>query len=404
MMKLKNIFKYALMGAASCMILPSLVACDDDDDNRDADPVIRYVRSTDAAASDSLITAASLGNVIAIVGENLESVRAISFNDKPALLNTCYITDKTIIVTVPKDIPEDITDKMYVTAWNGNVIEVPFVASIPAPVVTSISNEYAEEGEIVYVNGNFFVGTESDPVTLTFPGNKKAVYIPEKSSYTSAAFEVPAGVEAGTVSLSTPYGVTNPSSSTIYMKDDRHMLMTFDDFTFGGWGKTAIVDGDFGKCAHLFGEDVDLWSWIESTSLLFSLTGEGQPAFESPVSKPDQGVLKFELKVDKPWSAVALYMEFQTPDQQTNNSFGTNPGYCWEPWKAGTYQTDGWVTVSIPLSNFSQTTDAKAHDGGTFDPSLINGLNLFVRGGTGAEGITTPVDMYIDNIRIVPFE
>ncbi len=404
MMNLNKIFKYALFGAASLMVMPALVSCDDDDNNSGADPVIRYVRTTSASASDSLITAGSLGQVIAIIGDNLQNVHSITFNDRPAILNTAYMTNDAIIITIPKDIPDEITDKMYVETMSGEIIEYPFVSSIPEPFVSSISCEQVKEGDVVYVNGNFFVATEDQPVELTFGGNVKGEYLPEKSSYTSAAFKVPAGVQPGKISVRTAYGVANPSAGTAYINDDRKELvfLDFDKWALNGWGKTAVVDGDFGKCAHLTGDEVDLWSWNEPGSILCSLTGEGQPRFNSGIEKAEQGILKFEMKVVKPWTAVALYLEFQTPDQSTNNAFGTNPGYCYEPWKTGPVLTDGWVTVSIPLDKFNQNTDGTGNAAGTFDPTQINGINAFVRGGTGAEGVTTVLDMYLDNFRIVP--
>lgn len=406
MKKIKKYMQYALVGAASLALMPALSSCDDDDDNSDADPVISYIRPTDPASSDSLLAAASLGQVIAIMGDNLDNIRALSFNDQEVTLNTCYMQEHSLIVTVPTAIPERITDSLYITASNGNVIRYPFVSTIPSPVVNSVSTEQVKEGDVIYVNGNFFVATETTPVSLTFNGNVNGEYLPEQSSYTRAAFKVPAGVQPGVISVSTAYGTSTPSSGIVYINDDRseYMLIDFDKFAFNGWGKTAIVDGDFGKCAYLHSAEVDLWSWDENTTMLFSNTGEGQPHFVSPATKPEDGYLKFEIKVDQPWTAVALYFEFQTPSQSTNNQFGTNPGYCWEPWKAGAYTTDGWATVSIPLSNFNQTTDGKGSDAGVFPPSQIDGLNLFVRGGTGAEGSLTAVSMYLDNFRIVPAE
>lgn len=407
MIEVRNkLSQYAIIGAASLLMMPLFTSCDDDDDDSGADPVISYIRPIDAAKSDSLLTAASLGEVIAIMGDNLKNIKAISFNDKPATLNPCYIENNAVVLTVPAEIPSRITDSIYITTKNGKVIQYPFVSSIPEPVVNSISCEQVKEGDIVYVEGNFFVPTETQPVSLTFKGNVKGEYLPEQSSYSRAAFKVPAGVEPGTVAVSTAYGTTVPPSGTIYINDNRdeYMLIDFDKFTIGGWGKTTFVSSDFGQCAYLHSDEVDLWSWDENTTLLFSNNGEGLPHFQSPVKDPDAGFLKFEIKVDKPWTAVALYMEFQTPSQVTNNSFGTNPGYCWEPWKGGEYQTNGWVTVSIPLSSFNQATDGKAASGGTFDPTLIDGINLFVRGGTGAEGNKTAVSMYVDNFRIVPAE
>ena len=106
----------ALFAVALAAVSAGFTSCSDEPDKyevQDGVPTIDYVRPVDAASKDSLLSAASLNNTICIVGRNLRSVTKINFNDQAAVLNTSYMTDNTIIVTVPKAIPNEVSDKIY---------------------------------------------------------------------------------------------------------------------------------------------------------------------------------------------------------------------------------------------------------------------------------------------------
>ena len=84
------------------------VACEDEPDKYEVAggvPTVRYIRSPYAASADSLITAATTGTTICLVGENLRSIYELYFNDRQAILNSSYMTDNTVLVDVPQTIP-----------------------------------------------------------------------------------------------------------------------------------------------------------------------------------------------------------------------------------------------------------------------------------------------------------
>ena len=60
-----------------------------------------------------LVTEASPQSIICLVGKNLRSVYEMYFNDKKAILNSSYITDNTLVVQIPRSVPETVTDKIY---------------------------------------------------------------------------------------------------------------------------------------------------------------------------------------------------------------------------------------------------------------------------------------------------
>ncbi|MDE6287060.1 MAG: hypothetical protein K2L99_08720, partial [Muribaculaceae bacterium] len=109
---MKGIIKYTLLlaGFATGAMMAS---CSDDtpaQKDKGATPVVKYVRPADAALSDSLITAASLGQKIVFVGDNLGDVQQIWFNDKKSKLNPTMVTSHTIICDIPNSIPGEVTN------------------------------------------------------------------------------------------------------------------------------------------------------------------------------------------------------------------------------------------------------------------------------------------------------
>ena len=128
----------------------------------DGTPIIHYVRPANVAYQDSLLTGALLGEAICIVGDNLTSVQELYFNDRKALLNINFITKNTLFVTVPRDLPEDPTNKIYFINKNGVKTEYDFVILMPAPIISRIVCEHVPEGKDVVITGDFFL--DDDPV------------------------------------------------------------------------------------------------------------------------------------------------------------------------------------------------------------------------------------------------
>src|SRR5947199_4825499 len=91
-------------------------------DKTPATPSINYVRVTNPTSSDSLLIGAGQGQLIAIVGNNLQDVVQIWFNDQQALLTPSYINNTSIIVRVPSQIPAKVSDSMKLVFSNGYVL------------------------------------------------------------------------------------------------------------------------------------------------------------------------------------------------------------------------------------------------------------------------------------------
>ena len=97
---MKKIYQLIKFFAIAICIAGVFSACKKDDAPNNGEPRIRYVRITNPVSADSLLVGAYQGNLVAIVGENLEKAVQIWFNDQKAVLTPTYITDKSILVFV----------------------------------------------------------------------------------------------------------------------------------------------------------------------------------------------------------------------------------------------------------------------------------------------------------------
>ncbi len=437
-MKLYNWMSGAALLAAGL----SLASCDDTPNAfelTDGVPTIKFVRTTDPAAADSLITGAFLDKTICIVGENLTSIREMYFNDQKAILNTSFITDNTLIVDVPGNIPAEVTNKIYMTTKNGNKLEYPFKVNVPSPSVVSLSNEYARPGELVTITGNYFIDDPNVPLTVTMPGGLQVPAENIKSmTQSQIEFEVPAGAETeGRIFVSTIYG---EGRSNFFYHDSRGMLFDFD-------GKTGL---DFANnCWHAHAAKSDEWSltgnyvqlgdpsttmdetgaWNDNAYSLEYWPGDwglGANSFPSSgqgmlltdlvnFSDYENMCLKFEMCVPaaNPWSAGAMQLIFApySAVQLTaaNNTFFHEtpdllPRALYRPWQTtGSYDTaDKWVTVTVPFSAFSFDFEG-GPSAGSLTPDHFASLTIFVIGG-GINGTECQPVIKIDNIRAVPLK
>jgi len=192
-------------------------------------PTVHFVRPAD---SDVAITQASLEQVICIVGDNLRSVHDLYFNDQKAILNTSYITDNTLIAAVPKNLPGEATDKMYLITRDSTVVAYDFKVLLPAPKISAMSFEWAEPGETVTITGSYF----ALPMTVEFPGAEAK----EISNISISSFDVvvPEGAQPGKIKVTTDSGT---AQSLFEYKDSRNVLFSFDDARGNhGWHSQTI--------------------------------------------------------------------------------------------------------------------------------------------------------------------
>lgn len=415
-----------------------LASCEDQPDKfklTSGLPVVKYVRVTDPEKSDSLITSAYMDNQICLVGDNLTSIKEIYFNDKKAILNTSLITDHTLLVTVPGDLPGLVTNKMYMITAGKDTVDYDFGVIVPGPSVRSMSCEFARPGDEVTLIGDYFIDDPGTPLSIMMGGSVNVTDI-KSIEKTRIRFIVPEEAQPGYINVATIYGT---GRSAFKFRDTDNILFDWDgnnDALALGWGWR-----DGAKLVHAPGTDA--WDAIDGNYIVFSgsMAGEagatwdedsfsfnywpetssGHPALSSlprfakmlenyDLSKLQ---LKFEVLIpdSNPWSSSALQIIFSGDNTVTyasaSNAYLSDtsvPRGLWIPWQlSGSYDTRGrWITVSLPMSSFNYTHEGNAC-GTALSKNDFTGLTFFVWNG-GVTGTDCDPVICIDNIRVVPIE
>lgn len=438
-MNLKHIARSA---SALSLAALTLVACEDEPDKYEVaggTPEVIYVCTP--TNKDSLITSAFTNNRVVLIGNNLRSVTELYFNDQKAVLNSSLITDHALFVTVPRTLPVEPTDKIYMKNKSGVVTEYPFTVDIAAPLISSMDCEQVKPGDELAINGDFFLSYESSPLSVTMPDGTVVTDFTSLSQ-TRVTFVVPEGcTESGAIKMTSKYGTTK--STKCNFNDDRGILFDFDNAYDGanvlgnhGWHARTItsdatsLSGNFvqlGDGSATMSEDGG-WDdsnfsfeyWAGSWDAVPNFTSGDGIALNNLVDFSDwqNMALKFELYIPKasPWQAGAMQLIFAGKDKvslsSANNTFfrtSADGGYdlnrgIYRPWETtGSFDTgDKWITVTIPFADFIYNFDGTK--GSTpLSVDEFASFTLFVVGG-GVNGIECTPVIKVDNIRAVPYK
>src|SRR3954469_14315015 len=114
---MKSFNKTLLILLMTVGVVSTFISCKKDENT--GTPTIDYVRVTRPEASDSLLIGAGQGQLIAIVGNNLKDAVQVWFNDQQARLTPSYVTNTSILVSVPSQIPTSVNDSVKIIFKNG---------------------------------------------------------------------------------------------------------------------------------------------------------------------------------------------------------------------------------------------------------------------------------------------
>ena len=377
---MKSINKILLVLIMLTGVASVFIACDKNNDDS-GEPSVSYVRITRPESSDSLLVGAGQGRLIAIVGENLKDAVEVWFNDRQAVLTPTYITNKSILVSVPNPIPTDITNKMKIVFKNGFILYHDSVVQISEPYVASMVSEFVNDGDVATIRGDFFY----EPLTVTFTGGLTGTIF----SVTPQVIQVrvPAGAQVGRITVKTNFGETK---SNFWFRDSRNHFINSDPYE-GWWNASYVVSspgpGDPPKISGnyiRFKKQIGSWSWNELA---------GGPASAMPVHSkniPDAAILKaedyylkFEVNTIKPYNGnlVKINLALLAED---------NDAYKWNP----PYDTKGqWQTVVIPLEEVFASYRVKP---------TVSASGYWCRLLMGHAPGDLDADMCYDNFRVVP--
>jgi hypothetical protein len=376
---MKSINKILLILLMAVSAVSLFSSCKKEDSN--GTPSITYVRVTRPESSDSLLVSAGQGQLIAIVGNNLKDAVEVWFNDQQSRLTPTYITNTTILVVVPSQIPLSLNNKLKIVFKNGYELLYDFEVEISEPLVSSMDLEYVKEGEVAVIRGDFFYA----PLTVTFTGGVEGQV--ESLTDQEIQVRVPAGAQPGTITVKTNFGETE---SDFWFRDNRNMLIHNDPWT-GWWGQNMVVpstdplaiNGNFVRIT----QNIGAWAWTEWIGGKEDALATSHNLPAEAVLNPEKYVMKFEINTLKPYNGNRIkFMIGQVNGPDPN--WDTEP-YFWEP----PFDTEGkWQTVSIPFDEVvaHYTTNWGVRPQGY-------GVKVWFHGPGSLEA-----DIAFDNLRVVP--
>lgn len=346
-------------------------------------PTVNYVRITNPNSSDSLLVGAKQGQLVAIIGENLQDAVEVWFNDQQSRLTPTYISSNAILVSVPSNIPQKITNTLKIVFRNGYVLLYNFQVQISKPEVTSMVSEYVNAGDVGTINGNYFYA----PVTVTFTGGDTATIVSLKDN--QIQFTVPAGAQPGPITVKTNFGTTK---SDFWFRDNRNIVIGSDPYE--GWhdpkyvvsspgaGDPPAINGNYIRVTG----KLSSWSWNEiADGDAPSMPHTSKNIPDDAILNPQKYYLKFEVNTLKPYNNSMIRLNIGVHDF----SQADNVNYQWKP----PYDTKGqWQTVVIPFDEVLNSYAVKptVNANGYWTRLLIQGPGDW------------DADIAFDNFRVVP--
>jgi hypothetical protein len=398
---MKSRYKYSLILLMTLMVGFMWSSCSDDGDGT---PTIGYVRVTNPEASDSLLASAGQGQMIAIIGSNLQSTREIWFNDQKANLVPTFVTSNSILVRIPSTIPGEVTNNIKLVFANGNTLVYDFSVDIGKPFIDHVRSEYVNEGDSVFLYGQYFY----EPLTVSFGGGAQGEIISVNNNNDVLVVKMPAGVQPGPVTITNTFG---QAESNFWMQDNRNIILDFENMS-GPNGQAAPstalwhpASGDFNKATtsapgipsingnYLYNpmgvSGYGAWAWSEIwTGNVGAVELEGLKNIPAEsLTNPKAYSLKFEVLTFG--SLTGAYLNLYIGNNV--GGVGRGPGattYTWQP----NINTNGvWQTVTVPWADVYSVL-AFPYNANGYDISLVmQGPNA------------VPVQAFaMDNIRVVP--
>lgn len=376
---MKPINKILILLLAAFSTAFIFTSCEKDDS--EGTPNISYVRITDPASSDSLLVGAGQGQLVVIMGSNLRHAVAIWFNDRPAVLTPPYITDQSIIVRVPSEIPIDVTNKVRIIFKNGYELVYNFEVQISKPLVNSMACEFVNEGDVAIIRGNYFYM----PLAVSFEGGATGDIV--DITDTEIKVRVPAGAMPGPVTVTTNFGET---VSDFLFRDDRPKVIDGDPHE-GWWGSYLVTDVTAGDPPKISGnyyrmtKQVKSWTWDSpevAGGPANSMPNHATNVPDAAILKPSDYNLKFEVNTVKPYNGNRVMFNVGLGGEDNN-------AYTWP----APYDSKGqWHTIVIPFEDVYNSYAVK--------PTVIPAgywtrILIFGPGELDA-------DICFDNVRVVP--
>ncbi len=451
--------KYMWMVCAA-LTLAGVSSCSEDDGDAypgGNGPVVVnaiYLQDADGTVKDRKVDFARLGQTIRLEGSGFGGTRHVLVNGYDTYFNTAMVTNTNMVLqllasTPITDADPDVRNKIQFVKDNGTY-SCDLTIRAASPSISGISNSLPQPGERVVVYGANLQETSS----LVLPGGvvvNSGIENDEDGEW--YAFTMPAECKEGGHIYST--GANGNAQTPDFFNQSTGLILNFDGVGtqgFWSWSETGsmindedlvsdplssgrgtvckiipdrlLVDGIVpgkGRASECWtagnNNDADDWTHFVADSLFKETTPLTEVAFQ------------FDVYCPEPW-AYTGQIEITIQNNISFNGYGsdevksTSTQACvWVPWLVNNevvpFQTEGWQTVTIPLSEFSkyasmisdgdtptfQTVidDRKAASYCNFGMGFVN-TDIVISDDLTYESQTAKIPIYVDNWRIVPFQ
>ena len=397
-------------------------------------PVIKNVRACDSTARDSFFVKAYPGTLIVIQGSNFDGLQHVYFNNQDAPFNPALNSSSNIIISIPTDAPtapplSSVPNTIKVVTNHGSATYT-FTLILPPPAILTASNENAVPGTTITLTGTNFYGVSK----IVFPGGIAGTNL-TVASPTLLTITVPAGITGGdSLHVVGSFGTgASPFIFDNYLSPSTGFIANFDGApnpwappsnTYYGWSQNQWVgnlitdptqfpngtgpsDGT-SYCVEINPQGVKVAgddSWWSDANCIVTNTATWVTNIGVPVANY---ALKFEVYVKKPWTQGSIWVGTTFPNWKYQAEYA--------PWKTanggnGKYLSNGWVTVTIPLTKFLTATSNVFTATGTGPSSITDlqqgagGMLMIMYANDGTASIPgNTFDMALDNVRIVKIQ
>ena len=299
------------------------------------------------------------GKILYINGYNFQGIQKIRFPVAGADTALSFTVNKTftqIAAVIPPGVPFKDSLRVYCTFGTA-------AFSYPPPMsITSVSNENAAGGNSITINGTNFIGIQQ----VVFPGGINSTSV-QTNSVNQLTVLVPMGITTtDSIRLIGSLGtIATPQLFDSYITHvSPGYLTTFqvqysiDNTGFIGWtggyadAPTAATNypggtNGVGVLQQQSPMPGNSSAGSQGNGGLMQLNGV--PWVANTGESINNYSMKFEVYVAKPWSAGAIWIS-------VGNWYGWKSYTArYAPWLSATggiYQPAGWVTATIPLSQF----------------------------------------------------
>lgn len=324
---MKNI-KILSLTACLVLMLSLLIfnSCSNDNENNSESsgpPVVESVMRSGYDKNGNLFptTPVTLGdpkNYYIIHGSGLLSTKKVYFNDYDTYFRPTFVTDTDIIILIDENTPyADVSNKLKVVTDKGTT-EFDFMVAPPVPTLNWFNSENAAEGDIVTVDGKYFL----NPVVKV--GTQQAIVV--SSTLTEVKFKMPANSVNKYVTVS---NISGDAVSTVAVGS-----ALFDD----------VMQGDAGH-----------WGWNSTDTFIDNFTGDkaqGTTCMKLIFGGWGGADMKFNSR------DVSMYKAFRVKIKSISENKNASLNFVFGGWAYTISRTitSTWTTLIIPFSDIGNPT------------------------------------------------